>query len=710
MSVTSTQGFNYRLVSGNTILDLFSDEDILMSDNVTGLFDIGVLPSDFTRQFTLPGTKKNNQFFEFYYDISVYNPFTFAGNEKVEAYIDYNGIYIAQGYIQLNKVNVIANKFIDSYVVTLYGTVSNFARDINRSYLTDLSSLREFNHTASISNITSSWDLGLFGGAIVYPMAEYGQKISYSPEEPYYGIDGTSGSMTVQDYKPAIRVKEVWDSIFDTFGYTYTGSFFEKDWLNGVYMLGNNGLKYLQLSSSFYGTSSINLETYGQFKIGAFSGSGQTNVTMSVEGQDYLLPWYSIQSNPQNNIDANLNYNISSSTSIKGNLNLSFEVQPSGSAPQGYPQFNLILSSSNGAKYSSSLSILNDFMEEVWAYNVTTFTKKEKFSVLSEFVTPYVPTGSYKFYLEWDGYNGDDFSVVLDPDNKPQSYLEVTKLNNAADGKIVDIPSQMPFGTSGIKLVDFISGIQKKFNLVIYPNKRKPNQFIVETFNEWYNAGEIKNFDRYMNLNDNIEVTPANNLAVNELTFGDTLDTDYLSQQFAKAANREYGKSYYIDTENFFSQGKFDVKTTFASSPLLYIQGTGNSGSIAETPDYRVFVTDTIVGTETITCLGQSYNNTQFVTVAELKDSSGNDVINFGASVVVNVRYDVTSCTGGTSTDIVGIVIPYGSPSGSYTYYQTGYVDCGFGTCDPETKDIDCVSSITGQSFPLTGSSPIQSC
>jgi hypothetical protein len=102
MSVTSTQGFNYRLVSGNTILDLFSDEDILMSDNVTGLFDIGVLPSDFTRQFTLPGTKKNNQFFEFYYDISVYNPFTFAGNEKVEAYIDYNGIYIAQGYIQLD--------------------------------------------------------------------------------------------------------------------------------------------------------------------------------------------------------------------------------------------------------------------------------------------------------------------------------------------------------------------------------------------------------------------------------------------------------------------------------------------------------------------------------------------------------------------------------------------------------------------------------
>jgi hypothetical protein len=413
-------------------------------------------------------------------------------------------------------------------------------------------------------------------------MVEYGQKISYSPEEPYYGIDGRSGSMAVQDYKPAIRVKEVWDSIFDTFGYTYTGSFFEKDWLNSVYMVGNNGLKYLQLSSSFYGTSSINLETYGQFKIGANAGIGQTNVTMSVAGTDYFLPWYSIQSNPQNNIDTNLNYSVSSSTSIKGNINLSFEI----SGSRGYPQFNLIMSSSTGAKYSSSLSIINDYMQELLEYN-STFTKIEKFNLLSQFVTPYVPTGSYQFYLEYvgtvDPFTGitwTEFDVVLDPDNKPQSYLEVTKLNNAADGKIVDIPSQMPFGTSGIKLVDFITGIQKKFNLVIYPDNTKQNHFIIETFNNWYNKGDIKDFNQYINLDDKIEVIPANNFAVNKLTFGDTLDNDYVAQQFAKGANREFGKIYYTDTTNFFSQGEFNVKTSFASEPLVYLEGTGLSGSV----------------------------------------------------------------------------------------------------------------------------------
>jgi len=64
MGVTSTQGFAFKLVANGVQLDLFADEEIFLSDNVTGLFDVGVLPADFTRQITVPGTKKNNAFFE----------------------------------------------------------------------------------------------------------------------------------------------------------------------------------------------------------------------------------------------------------------------------------------------------------------------------------------------------------------------------------------------------------------------------------------------------------------------------------------------------------------------------------------------------------------------------------------------------------------------------------------------------------------------
>ena len=119
-------------------------------------------------------------------------------------------------------------------------------------------------------------------------------------------------------------------------------------------------------------------------------------------------------------------------------------------------------------------------------------------------------------------YNGSLTSpiITLDKNDNTKSYLTITKVRQAADDRVMDIALNMPYGTSGIKLIDFIKGVQKKFNLVIYPDKTKQNQFIVETFNNWYNKGRIVSFDNYIDVKKAISVTPANNLAVNKLQFG----------------------------------------------------------------------------------------------------------------------------------------------------------------------------------------------
>ena len=575
MGITSTQGFTFRLIANGEQLDLFKDEEYFVSDNVTGLFDLGILPSEFTRQISLPGSKTNNAFFEHYYDVSIESPFLFETNAKVPAYFDFGGIYLSNGYLQLNKVNVIANKFIDSYEVSIYGGLSSFARDINRNYLTDLTaSLAQYNHTSSIQNITGSWEGNLFNGTIIYPMAEYGQKILYSPEETQYGIDGPSGSLSVQDYKPAIKVKTVWDSIFQTYGYTYSSSFLEEPFLDNVYMMCNNRLRY-----PIY--EEYNLETYGLFKTSAISGSGLSNVTMSA-ATDTLLPWYNINSNPNNNLAPDLSYTLDFDSRLRGEINLNFEVKSTGTG-NGIPNFTLkIKDASNNTVATDSLSNLNTFLNRTQIYNATQ-TRTQTFTIPIEWNVNKLTasTGPFKFYLRYENIGGSNFQVILEPNNQPKSYLSVTKVNQGGDGLVLDVAKNMPFGTSGIKQIDFITSLQRKFNLVIYPNKLKPREFIVETFNSWYKRGEIKDFNQYINLDDKIEVIPANNLAVNELNFGDTLDGDYISQQFSKAANREYGKTYYVDKENFFSQGKFEVKTGFASSPLIYLNGTGVSGSVS---------------------------------------------------------------------------------------------------------------------------------
>jgi hypothetical protein len=575
MPVTSTQDFSFKLVANGTQLDLFKDEAILLSDNVTGLFDLGILPSDFTRQITLPGTKANNAFFEHIYDISIESPFLFETNVKVPCFFDFDSIYLADGYLQLNKVNVIANKFIDSYEVTIYGGLSSFARDINRFYLTDLtSSLSQYNHTASLQNITASWEGNLLGGDIVYPMAEYGQALLYSPELNQAGIDEPAGAMCVQDYKPSIRLKSVWNAIFEEFGYTYSSSFFDEPFIDDIYLLCNNKLRYPIFEN-------IDLETFGLCRFSPFSGSGQTDVILN-PSQSNFLPWFKIESNPSELLTDSLIYTVEIPTKLRGSIGLNVQIDTIKSggttiAGNGVPQFTLAINSNTTSSLTPLTSINQEFVN-IYNYNQT-LTRDQTVTLTADWTSQVLPTGSYTFNIDYSVLGDDNFFVVLNPNNNVNSYLEVKKVNQAGDGLVMNIAENMPFGTSGIKLIDFITSVQKKFNLVIYPSKTKQREFIVEPFVNWYKRGEVKDFNKFINLDEMIEVIPANNLAVNELNFGDTLDKDYISQQFNNGANREFGKTYYIDTQNFFSQGKFEVQSGFASTPLASIAGTGASGS-----------------------------------------------------------------------------------------------------------------------------------
>jgi hypothetical protein len=373
-------------------------------------------------------------------------------------------------------------------------------------------------------------------------------------------------------------MKKVWDAIFEYAGYTYTGSFFDEPYLNDVYLVCNNSLKYPEFSG-------IDLEGYGKIKVGAISGSGMTDKVL-VADTFTTLPWYNALSDPQNFYN-NAAYEVKERTNLSGILNININVScsvnnmPGTLSANGTWQIRMIETGSSTPYSTRAIQSYIFFFDQL--QNSRSGKIDTTYQLQTEFLMDDIPAGNYYFQIKQKPNSAVDAAptVTLDPQGTTKSYLQIKEVKQAADGRVMDIMNNMPFGTTGIKLIDFIKGIQKKFNLVIYPSKTKPNEFVVETFNNWYKAGEIKDFNRYINLDEKIEVIPANNLAVNELNFGDTLDQDYISQQFSKEANREYGKQYYTDTQNFFSQGKFEVKTTLASNPLIRIAGTGLSGSVA---------------------------------------------------------------------------------------------------------------------------------
>lgn len=583
MSLFTTQGYRYQLVAGdNVILDTFQDESIKISNNITELFDIGAVPGTFTRTITLPGTKKNNAFFEQYYDISVYDPDTFNANQKVAAYLDFGAIYLVNGYLQLTKVNVYENKFVDSYEVNVFGAISNFSVEANRLYLTDLDNLSAYNHTSSYDAITGSWEGNLFNGDIVYPMADYGKRIQFSTQD-FVGIDDNEDALTVADYKPAMRLKALWNGIFEKVGFTYTGSFFNEPWLDDVYVILNNRGRY-----PIYNYA--NLETLGTGKVTAITGSADNYALTNNTITNFPLTAITYDNNSSFTVGNPIKYTTPiSSSRYSANIQLSYSVTNNGANTQSqYPAWYLYYYDDNGNQINGqTLATINDYTERVALARTTTAT--ENFTV-SQFVNiPQINSGSVNFKIQYVAYTlaggggiagTPNFTVALNPTSgKDYCSLEITQARQGADNRLLEIPINMPFGTNGIKLVEFIRAVQKKFNLVIYEDKSTPNQMIVESFNTWYKKGTVQDFNQYINLNEKLEFIPANTLAVNKVNFTDKLDADYVSKVFQQTNNRTYGQAFFLDTGSYFSQGEFKVETSFGSGPIFQLPLTVFSGS-----------------------------------------------------------------------------------------------------------------------------------
>ena len=576
----STQGYTGKLVAGNTlatqtILDTFRDEDIKVSTNILDLFDLGEVPGTFTRTITLPGTKKNNQFFEHYYDISVYEPDLFNTNQIVDAYIDYDSFYIANGYLQLKKVNIIENKFVDSYEVELFGIISNFSIDTRSSFLTDITSLSAYNHTSSYNNISMSWNRQLFNGDIVYPMAEYGNSGGTNPTIFYSevgtgGIDDFESALTVQDYKPAIRLKKVWDAIFSEFGYTYTSSFWEEPFLDDVYLLCDNGLR-----APVYQPS---IETLGQGKVANASGSAPTTLTNGVTSS-FAFNSKIYDYDNKFTVGATTTYTTDITTNLSVNIQLGFKVTNTG-VGSGMPAFYLYwVNTATGAVAGYQvLAQINTYMSTIQQSRSSTVTETFKLNTIVR--SPTLNPGTYELRIEYINFGSANFSVQLNPDSTNTSTFEIFRVQQAADGKIIDIPSNMPSGNSGIRVIDFITSVQKKFNLIIYASKVNPNQFVIETFNTWYKSGKIVDFNNIINLKDKIEYIPANQLGYRQIKYTDAQDTDYVSTLFKRTNNRTYGESNFYDTDSFYSQGTLNVSSdVLAAGPLVRVPGSLTSGS-----------------------------------------------------------------------------------------------------------------------------------
>jgi hypothetical protein len=150
-------------------LDLYSSVPIKINRSYAELQDISLKNSDYSIGIQIPGSKKNNRFFESFFDVDVsllyFNPI-----KKVACDILINDESYFKGYMRLNKISVLGTKV--EYDISLYNTIGNLFGDIGNNLLKDLDYDDvdyTFNHNFNLGSVTSGWYTSNFSKDLIKP-------------------------------------------------------------------------------------------------------------------------------------------------------------------------------------------------------------------------------------------------------------------------------------------------------------------------------------------------------------------------------------------------------------------------------------------------------------------------------------------------------------------------------------------------------------
>jgi hypothetical protein len=508
-------------------LDIYNDIPIKINKSFAELQDISKKNSDLSVGLKLPGTKRNNRFFENYYDVDNISLF-FDVTKKVQCNVLINDESFFDGFLKLNSISVLNSKV--EYDVTLLSSVADLYGSIGNKLLKDLDFRNPdyfFNHTFSRDNVLQFWryetlkSTNVIPSTYFYPVAHNGYVYTSSANSTVVQTGTTSGTSiytttllgswanataaytagserghinSVEDgvrdnqLKPALNVYALIQMIFNELGYRIKSDFFTTPWFKLLYMYG-----YFSDNSPKLSFQPQELETFGISGVDlVYTFSGSTTIIFYVVKAGTGTPCL-------------CNEDITANVSVSNGL-VSFQVQVIIQA--GTPSNSLNLAPGFGVRtISSSVGVSNRELN-------------------------YLPSDT-----------GNTVTIV------DGEYLNMSK--------VID---------ENIKQIDFLSSIAKKFNLVLIPNRDNPFEIIIEPYEYYIGKGNIYDWTDKLSWDKGFTVQPAQNLVESDIHLTDKEDGDAGNDEFKKTNNRIYGRNIVYNPTQFKSEEK-KIETIF--SPQL---------------------------------------------------------------------------------------------------------------------------------------------
>jgi hypothetical protein len=540
--------------------------------------------SDYSKTITIPEGKLVNQIFEHAFDVNV-DYLTFNPNLKTSYQILQDGVLVIDGYCQL-----LAIKNIDglvTYEIAATGKVGDLFEKIKDKYLQDLD-LSALDHTWTQANVEDSWTATI-GEGYVYPMIDIGGRSRYD-------------NWKVQDFKPAIYLKQYLDSILSEAGYTYDSTFLNTTLFKSLIVPYASGKILLDNAAILCKEFNVERTSNQTVQCQSITNPGNLGDSILVFDNSTTGDYFNTCEDEYNAATGIYTAGADNKISLQGSLN--FDLLYTESSTNTTTYLNDL--------YNGIYSVQDDFRAYVYCYvvlnrggvysiiqtlqfDITQAAKDNPLAApnsvipnnsatfktgeldLQENDEVFISVGGilYSGHLiiatpsgAFDGYlsqtNFEDFNFVLRADSTLGSkYLETElSLGETITTRIV-VPKQ-------IKQVDLLSSIIKRFNLYIDYDPIDENKLIIET-REDYLTNDKVDIEHKVDRSRDYLIKPLGALDAGRFIFTDQEDKDSLNDNYKKIYDETYGQVI-IDVDNDFITTDKTIGTIFAPTPLYSVE------------------------------------------------------------------------------------------------------------------------------------------
>ena len=238
-------GTSTELSDGQVICDLYQEEDIPLTLSVDDFKNVAEQVKSYSKNFSLPATKRNNQIFNNMFEITrstdrtlIFNPYV-----RTRCVLKQDGFIIFEGFLRLIDIKDKEGEI--SYNVNLYSEVVTLADALKDRTFSDLN-FTELEHDYTRTQIKNSWNDSGTGitylnastsgfrnayDTVKYPFINWNQQFSYDHANEILKLTNLSTA-----FRPCIQLKYLIDRIFGDTEFGYTSNFFNTEDFQKLYM------------------------------------------------------------------------------------------------------------------------------------------------------------------------------------------------------------------------------------------------------------------------------------------------------------------------------------------------------------------------------------------------------------------------------------------------------------------------------------------